>query len=112
MDDKSLEGELQLSPPRCFTDSTVALCWIKWTDKTWKPFVQNRVDEIRRAIPTGCWHHCSGKNSPADLPSRGLTPLELSVNVVWYEGPGWLRDGDMDGDAAELPPTPEYLAET
>jgi hypothetical protein len=35
----SLECELQLSPPRCFTDSTVALCWIKGTDKSWKPFV-------------------------------------------------------------------------
>ena len=26
---KSLECDLQLSPPRCFSDSTVALCWIK-----------------------------------------------------------------------------------
>ena len=69
---QSLECELQLSPARCFTDSTVALCWIKGTDKSWKPFVQNRVDEIRKLTPPESWKHCSGKGNPADLPSRGL----------------------------------------
>lgn len=45
---ESLEDELPLSPPICSTDSTVALCWI---NGTWKPFVQNRVCEIRKLIP-------------------------------------------------------------
>ena len=27
------------------------------------------------------------------------------------KGQGWLRDGDMDGDAVELPPSSECLAE-
>jgi hypothetical protein len=48
---QSLEGEIELSPPRCFTDSTVALFWILGTDKTWKPFVENRVHEIRKLLP-------------------------------------------------------------
>ena len=35
------ESELMLSSPYCFTDSMVALCWIKEADKIWKTFVQN-----------------------------------------------------------------------
>ena len=43
----SLESTLPLTEQRCFTDSQVALFWICGTDKEWKPFVQNRVAEIR-----------------------------------------------------------------
>ena len=36
---QSLHDELQLVLRHCFTDSTVSVCCIKRTDKTWKPFV-------------------------------------------------------------------------
>ena len=87
---QGLESELPLTQPRCFTDSKVALFWIQGHGKEWKPFVQNRVNEIRRLTPMECWQHCSGKDNPANIPSRGLTPLELSVNVLWRKGPDWL----------------------
>ena len=35
---------------KCFTDSTIVLHWIKGTDRHWKPFVQNRVKEIRECF--------------------------------------------------------------
>lgn len=95
---QSLSCELQLSSPRCFTDSTVALYWIKGTDKTWKSFVQNRVIEIRKLIPPDFWMHCSGKTNPADIPSRGLSLLELSVNILWRDGPGWICEGNPTQD--------------
>lgn len=91
---ESLEFELPLSAPRCFTDSRVSFCWIKGSDKTWKAFVQNRVTEIRRLIPPTCWRHCPGKENPADIPSRGITPLELSTRVLWHVGPPWLVKGE------------------
>ena len=82
-----LESELQLLLPHCFTDSKVALFWIQGVDKDWKPFVQNRVTEIRSLIHPGRWRHCSGRDNPADgdadadadVPSWGSAPLELSV---------------------------------
>ena len=91
-DEKALEGELLLSEPRCFTDSTVTLCWIQGVEKTWKAFVQNRVYEIRQLIPPIRWAHCSGRDNPADLPSRGLTPRELAASQLWKNGPDWLRE--------------------
>ena len=73
----SLESELPLNHSRCFTDAKGALFWIQGFGKEWKPFVQNRVNEIRKLLPIDCWNHCSGRDSPADIPSRGLAPLEL-----------------------------------
>lgn len=43
----SLKPTLPRVDVQCYTDSQVALCWIRGTTKEWKPFVQNRVDEIR-----------------------------------------------------------------
>ena len=58
---QSLENELQLLPPSCFTHSKVALfIRIQGVDKDWKPFVQNRVTEIRSLIHPDYWRHCSG----------------------------------------------------
>ena len=109
---QSLGSEMPLSPPRCFTDSTVSLCWIKGVDKIWKVFVQNRVNEIRKLTTPDSWSHCPGKENPADIPSRGLTPLELSVCTLWHYGPPWLGEDATDnptGEETEL--TEESLAE-
>ena len=52
----SLETEIQLAPLQCFTDSKVSYHWIIGCNKAWKPFVQNRVNEIRRVVPATLWH--------------------------------------------------------
>ena len=88
---ESLSERLSLEKLRCFTDSQVALFWIRGIGKDWKPFVQNRVDEIRKLTPVECWNHCPGRENPADLPSRGLTPTELATNQLWKCGPDWLK---------------------
>ena len=94
-DTTSLESELPLSQPTCYTDSKVTLYWITGSEREWKQFVQNRVSEIRRLLPLGTWKHVAGKDNPADLPSRGLAVTELSVNKLWREGPDWLREGEI-----------------
>ena len=83
----SLSTELEISACHCFTDSQVALCWIRNVERSWKPFVQNRVSEIRSLLPVECWRHIPGLENPADVPSRGATPLELLVNKLWRDGP-------------------------
>jgi len=59
----ALAPEVDLKESHCYTDSKVALYWIKGTEKEWKPFVENRVTEIRRLVlPTG-WSHCPGRET-------------------------------------------------
>lgn len=78
---------------RCYSDSQVALFWIQGITKEWKPFVNNRVKEIRNSVGPNRWRHCPGSSNPADLPSRGLSCLELSVSRLWRSGPEWLLAG-------------------
>ena len=86
---------------RCYTDSQVALFWIRGTDKEWKPFVRNRVTKIRRNVSPECWSHCAGETNPADLPSRGLTLLQLSSSELWRAGPDWLRTSTPSQEESE-----------
>ena len=99
----SLDSTLPRLSIQCYTDSQVALYWIRGTTKEWKPFVNNRVSEIRRRVHPDCWSHCSGALNPADLPSRGLTSLELSVSQLWRRGPEWMQTGsDPNSDSGIL----------
>ena len=81
----------------------VALYWIQGIEKQWKPFVQNQVNEICKLLPLNCWSHCSGKDNLADVPSRGLTPLELSVNMIWRHGPSWLDTANCNTQEFTMP---------
>ncbi len=64
---QALSLELPLGELRYFTDSKVSLYWIQGEDKEWKPFVQNRVNQIRSVTQTSQWAHCAGKENPAGL---------------------------------------------
>ena len=98
----ALEPEITLSEFTCFTDSKISLYWIRGMDKEWRPFVQNRVNEIRRLLPVNTWRHCPGKENPADIPSRGVSPLELSGSTLWLHGPDWLAYPDLSIKEEEL----------
>ena len=74
---EALEPEVDITYMTFWTDSKVALAWIKGEEREWKPFVQNRVNEIRTLVSVNSWRHCCGKNNPADIPSRGMSPSEL-----------------------------------
>ncbi len=103
---QALESELPLSQPSYFTDSKVALYWIKRQEKEWKPFVQNRVNQIRSLSSVDQWHHCPGAENPADIPSRGMDPRQLSNSAIWLRGPEWLRETGVQfdhGDMDEMP---------
>ena len=86
-----LSPRMKFKEPTCFTNSRVVFYWIRGAGREWKLFVQNCVDEIRRLLPVDCWSRCPGKENPADIPTRGLTPSELRVNRMWKDGPPWLK---------------------
>ena len=74
---EALRHKLELKDSVCWTDSKVALFWIKNEGGEWKQFVQNRVIEIRNLVSPNSWRHCPGKDNPADIPSRGINPSRI-----------------------------------
>ena len=83
---------LRVQPHRTvyYTDSMVALYWIKGNSSSWKPFVANRVVEIQGICNPECWKYCPSKENPADLLTRGMTCQDLSTCELWWNGPSWL----------------------
>ena len=63
------------------------------------------MNEVRKLVPVEYWDHCSSEENPADIPSRGLTPLELSVAQMWRNGPEWLKT------SINITPLPEEIPE-
>ena len=80
-------------------------------EKAWKPFVQNRVAEIRSLLPVESWRHIPGDQNPADVASRGTTPLELLVDRLWREGPNLSLDHSVPVETSDLDVSLECLEE-
>ena len=89
---EALTSDIKISRLVCWTDSKVAWYWIVQSTKEWKQFVQHRVDEIRRLVPTDCWNHCPGPDNLVDILSRGMDCCDLTASALWWNGPKWLTD--------------------
>ncbi|GFW19114.1 DUF1758 domain-containing protein [Trichonephila clavipes] len=101
---------LQLSIHKIWmwTDSTIALAWIKTEPHKLKTFVSNRVAEIQALSKDYHWKHVSSKNNPDDLISRGCNVDELLKNEMWFSGPDLQTDEYEDN---QLFPDPSYRDE-
>ena len=73
-----------------WSDSMVALGWIKGEPHRWKTFVANRVQLIHLKSSPDDWHHVAGTENPADLCSRGCPAENLISSQPWWNGPAWL----------------------
>jgi hypothetical protein len=73
-----------------WSDSTVALGWIRSDPNRWKTFVENRVTEIQTYTTPMQWKHCPGEDNPPDYLSRGVTAEQLKGLRNWWHGPSWL----------------------
>ncbi|XP_064469857.1 uncharacterized protein LOC135384591 [Ornithodoros turicata] len=84
-----------------WTDSTIALHWVKNDTDKWPPFVAARTTEIRRLTNPQQWFHCKGKHNPADLLNRGVSAKALLDSQLWWSGPRWLSQ-EFDSAAAPV----------
>ncbi|KAF0310336.1 hypothetical protein FJT64_018671 [Amphibalanus amphitrite] len=82
----------------CWTDSMVALHWIRSNSQRWGVYVRNRINEIQSLCPPTLWKHVPGNQNPADLPSKGVPAAQLRSSL-WLHGPEWL-----EGDNSVWPP--------
>ena len=60
-----------------YSDSTIALAWIKADPARWHTFVSNRVSQIQSMLPTTEFIHVPSEENPADLCSQGLLAMQL-----------------------------------
>jgi len=117
---KSVSADMHV----CFwSDSQIYLSWIT-SKKKLKPFVNNRVNEIRSISIS--WRYCPSSDNPADLLTRGITFQQLNSSIQWRHGPTWLClpsewpiwpqteilliQADFDAEV-EVPPVETPLAE-
>lgn len=79
-----------------FTDSQVALAWIRDPDQNKLiTFVHNRCKKILELSHVDMWHHVAGSCNAADVVSRGIDPSELANCDLWWHGPKILLDSDF-----------------
>ena len=90
----AIAERIELSRICCWSDSQVALFWIKGKEKVWKPWVENRVEKIRQIIPGSDWNHVRGEVNPADIPTRCIK--DKFDESVWKNGPDFLSLVNLD----------------
>ncbi|XP_011496534.1 PREDICTED: uncharacterized protein LOC105361126 [Ceratosolen solmsi marchali] len=85
---------MEITATHLWTDSRVALTWIRSHASRWKDIVRNRVTLIQELTSNYQWNYVPGKANPADCASRGLRANQLKDHPLWWTGPSWLHDPD------------------
>lgn len=73
-----------------YTDSSIALSWIRNRNCIDNRYVQKKVNKVRQVIKPGQIHHVRTDENPADLPSRGVNASQLVDCKLWFQGPPWM----------------------
>ena len=84
--------EFEFERVRIWSDSSIALSWIKNQNSKLPRYVANRVKEIKKNLPNGTFGHVSGKTNPADYVSRGVSFKTLKNSDLWWNGPPLPRE--------------------
>ena len=80
-----------------YSDSTIALSWIKADPARWHTFVSNRVSQIQSMLPTTEFIRVPSKENPADLCPRGPLATQLvAQQTFWFQGPSLLGSSFPD----------------
>lgn len=87
----------------CWSDSTIALSWIRSSPSEFNVFVSNRVSKIQELTQGMTWHHVPTACNPSDILSRGCTPKELMNDKLWQHGPQFLSEPKSNWPTNVLP---------
>ncbi|XP_048048490.1 uncharacterized protein LOC125269604 isoform X1 [Megalobrama amblycephala] len=77
-----------------WTDSKVAMGYIRNEARRFHTFVANRVQRIQLSTTPQQWRYVPSKENPADHASRGLNVHELQLSN-WFSGPKFLWERDL-----------------
>lgn len=83
--------EINFHSVQLWSDSTIVLSWIKEEPSKFIPYIARRVTEVQNCTRGFTWSHVPGKQNPADIISRGMTPQQLLASEMWWNGPNFLQ---------------------
>ena len=83
--------QIAFSKVHLWSDSTIALQWIKTKPHTQPTVIANRIAEIQRITSSYEWRHVPFQYNPADLVSHGQMSQEFLDSRIWKNGPRWLH---------------------
>ena len=94
-----------------YTDSMNVLYWLRTEHRMWAVFVACRIKEINSLSNFVDWKWVKTDENPADLATRGLKPVELVDNQLWWHGPDFLCTGRCVPDVDSIHPPAVVLQE-
>ncbi|XP_062556850.1 uncharacterized protein LOC134221678 [Armigeres subalbatus] len=103
--------ELEFESKFLWSDSKIALAWIKKAPNTLHTYVSNRVAEIQKLTQCCSWKYIPTNENPADLISRGEHPKKLIESNIWWNGPSMLNCLSVAEKAEEAEMLDEELPE-
>lgn len=98
----NLSKKINFSKVVAWSDSKIALTWIRSPPYRWKTFISNRVARVQENFPPSIWRFVGTHDNPADCASRGLLPSELINHELWWKGPSFLSQLESSWPAEYL----------
>ena len=85
--------EFKISETVLWTDSQIVLHWLN-SSKITKPYVYQRVNNIKELCPNASFNHVQSCENPCDLLTRGVSVDKFFKTDLWMNGPEWLTNCD------------------
>lgn len=107
----SRDIETPLADFTFYSDSQIALAWLKSVTKAVKQWVGARARAVREYTQAEQWRYVRSELNPADVLSRGLFVEDLLKCDLYNSGPAFLLDGSDPGEAPPVVMTPDIAKE-
>ena len=105
------ELDLPLVGVTFWSDSLTTLQYIVNERRRFKPFVANRVNEIREVSTPQQWRYVPTSLNPADDGSRGMELHKLNSKCRWLCGPSFLLRPDEEWPSLSIGSVSEHDSE-
>ena len=91
----AVKSEFRIKEICCWSDSQIAIWWIKQCGKVWNVWINNRVEKIREMVPPSRWFFVPTGLNPADVGTRPVSLENIDLDF-WLKGPQFLLSDCKD----------------
>ena len=97
---KILKGVTVIKQKHFWSDSEVALAWLKGEEgKTkWTPWVERRVKKVKKRSDVENWDYVHTSINPADIGTREASAMKIKENELWWYGPRLPHDNPVKSE--------------